>query len=358
MTETMKKKTNLLHTSRHAVDIYYNVKHTAGYGGVKKLSKHVDNAKQWLSTQPSYTLHKPVKLKFPTRKYNTSGINDLWQMDLMEMIPYAKVNNGFKYILTCIDVFSRVARALPVKSKSAVDMVKVINSMLASASPHHIQTDQGKEFYNKSVQELLKSRRINHYSVYSKFKCALVERFNRTLREKLNRYFTHTRKKIWYNVLSDVINTYNNTNHRGIFNLKPIEITKHNEMELWQKQQQPAKQPVQKSVINLMDYVRVSRIRGPFLKNFDQNWSEEVFQVVGINKKAYPIMYIIEDLKNNVLLGKFYKEELQVVGKPDTYRIEKILKTKGRGVYKQYLVKWYGYTKEHNSWIKASQIDG
>ena len=352
-----KKKTNLLRTSRPASDIYYNVKHTSGYGGVKKLAKHVNKAKEWLSSQPTYTIHKPIKRKFSTRKYKTSGINDLWQMDLMEMIPYAEINKGYKYILTCIDVFSRVAQALPVKSKSALDMVKVINSMLNSVSPRHIQTDQGKEFYNKPVQDLLKSRRIKHYSVYSQFKCALVERFNRTLREKYNRYFTHSGKKIWYDVLPDIINTYNNTKHRGIFNLKPIEITKHNEMEIWRKQQEKdGSAPT--SVINLLKYVRISRIRGPFLKNFDQNWSEEVFQVVGIDQKAYPYMYIIEDLKHEVLLGKFYKEELQVVSKPNSYRIEKIIKTKGRGVYKQHLVKWYGYTKEHNSWIKASQIDG
>ena len=69
-------------------------------------------------------------------------------------------------------------------------------------------------------------------------------------------------------------------------------------------------------------------------------------------------MYIIEDLKHEIISGKFYKQELQVVTKPKSYRIEKIVQTKGKGVYKQYLVKWYGYTKEHNSWIKARQFDG
>ena len=87
--------------------------------------------------------------------------------------------------------------------------------------------------------------------------------------------------------------------------------------------------------------------------NFDQNWSEEVFQVVGIDQSSYPVMYIIQDLKH-----KCYKHELQVVSKPEIYRIEKILQTKGKGAYKQYLVKWYGYSKDHNSWVKASQIDG
>ena len=83
-----------------------------------------------------------------------------------------------------------------------------------------------------------------------------------------------------------------------------------------------------------------------------------MFRIVGIDMKAKPIMYVLEDLNNNVIEGKFYKEELQaILEKPEIYRIEKIFQTKGKGVYKQYFVKWHGYSSEHNSWIKASQID-
>ena len=178
-------------------EIYYNVKHSAGYGGVKRLAEHVDNSEGWLSTQPTYTLRKPIKRKFPTRKYTTSAIDDLWQMDLMEMIPYATINKEYRYILTCIDVFSRFARATPLKSKGALELRNSIKGMLKDTTPRHIQTDMGKEFYNKLVRELFQRKNIKHYSVYSQFKASLVERFNRTLREKFNRYFTHTGKKIW-----------------------------------------------------------------------------------------------------------------------------------------------------------------
>ena len=139
--------------------------------------------------------------------------------------------------------------------------------------------------------------------------------------------------------------------------MKPAEVTKVNEMELWDKQQEVEGFLI-KPTYKLLDYVRISRLKGPFLKNFDQNWSEEVFQVVGIDQSSYPVMYIIEDLKHEVISGKFYKDELQVVSKPEINRIQKILQTKGKGAYKQYLVKWYGYSKDHNSWVKASQIDG
>jgi hypothetical protein len=100
-------------------EIWTNPKNPAGFGGVSKLSKRVSATKKetqnWLSTQLAYSLNKPMRKRFPTRAYRTFGINDLWQMDLMEMIPFAKINKGYKYILTCIHVFSRFARCIGVK---------------------------------------------------------------------------------------------------------------------------------------------------------------------------------------------------------------------------------------------------
>ena len=113
--------------------------------------------------------------------------------------------------------------------------------------------------------------------------------------------------------------------------------------------------------LKLLDYVRISLIsmaRLQFNRNFDQNWSDEVFRIVGIDTKASPTMYIIEDENGTVVDGKFYKAELQgTCDKPEVYRIEKIIRTKGKGVYKQYLVKWHGYSNEYNSWIRANQLD-
>ena len=155
-------------------------------------------------------------------------------------------------------------------------------------------------------------------------------------------------------MLPKIVETYNKTPHRGIFNYKPVDINKRNEMQLWQLKNKEAL-PEAKGTYNLLDHVTISRIvRSPFIKNFDQNWSEDVFQIVGIDNKTTPVMYIIQDLDGTVIQGKFYKEELQVVTKPNIFRIEKVIRSKGKGVDKQYLVKWYGYSDIHNSWVKAS----
>jgi len=274
-------------------------------------------------------------------------------MDLMEMIPYARINKGYRYILTCIDVFSRQASARPTKSKTGEEISKVIKTLFKRIVPLQVQTDLGKEFYNKHVQELFRRHKVKHYSVHSQFKAALCERFNRTLREKLNRYFTKVGKKTWYIVLQDIIDTYNNTPHRGIFNLAPSDITKVNEMEVWRMKQGPATQIKVKH--KLLSYVRVSRVKGPFLKNFDQNWSDEVFRIIAIDRTKAPAMYVIEDLKHDVIQGKFYTQELQSIGNkpPEIYRIEKIIRTRGKGKDKEYFVKWHGYDSSYNSWVKG-----
>jgi hypothetical protein len=294
-----------------------------------------------------------MRRRFPTRAYKTSGTNDLWQADLMEMIPYSKINGGFKYILTCIDVFSRFARAIPLKTKSASDVAEAISKLFKNEKPNHFQTDQGLEFYNSKVKAILHKHKINHYSVFSQFKAALVERFNRTLREKLARYFVLVGKKKWISVLPKIIDAYNHTIHRSI-GIRPVDVSSRNSFELWLKQNKT--QTVKKPKYKVGEFVRISRIRSsPFIKNFDNNWSDEIFEIVKIDTKNNPVMYFIKDTNDEIIKGKFYEPELQVIDKPTVFRIESILRTKGKGANKQYYVKWHGYSEP--TWITEKDLE-
>ena len=338
---------------------YYDLSDPAGYAGASKLKAKYPQAdtKSWLTNQLAYTLHKPMRRTFPTRKYKVSGMNDLWQIDLMEMIPYASINDGYRYIITCIDVFSRYARAEPVKAKDAKSVAAALERMLQKDEiPTHIQTDLGKEFYNSKVKDLFIKYKIKHYSVYSQFKAALVERFNRTLRSKLNRYFTHNNSKKWLDALPKIIRTYNKTPHRSLHGKRPIDMC--NNLDYWLEQENElVKVPKSRKPYDIGNYVRISRLSAnPFRKNFDQNWSEEVFRIIAVDTKVKPIMYVIEDLTGEVIQGKFYHEELQDLSKslPTVFRIEQVLDTRGRGKHKQYLVKWLGYN--HNTWIDSDQF--
>ena len=294
-----------------------------------------------------------MRRRFPTRAYKTFGIDDLWQMDLMEMIPYSKINKGYKYILSCIDVFSRFARAIPIKSKSASEVNEAMKRMFANGHPENLQTDLGKEFYNSKVKALLKLNGINHYTVHSQYKAALVERFHRTLRERLKRYFDAQGNKVWITVLPKIINSYNYSPHRGLNGLRPTDISNDNQLKIWLSREK--KHVKVKPKYKVGDFVRISKISAsPFIKNFDTNWSDEVFQISQINIKQVPVMYVIRDYENNVVQGKFYEQELQVINEPTTYRIQKVLKSKGVGKNKQYYVRWHGYKTP--TWIPAKNL--
>ena len=107
------------------------------------------------------------------------------------MSKYANENNGYKWMLTCMDLFLRYAWAIPVKTKSAENVLAAIKQVFAECRLSELfQTDQGKEFYNKPVGDYLKSLGIHHFSVYSKQKAAMVERFNKTLKTHMWHVFT------------------------------------------------------------------------------------------------------------------------------------------------------------------------
>jgi len=85
---------------------YYDSKNPGSFGGVQSLSKVADQpAKEWLSGQEAYTLHRPVRRNFQRRRIIVSGINEQWQVDLIDLTKLKKFNNGHTFVLIVIDVF-------------------------------------------------------------------------------------------------------------------------------------------------------------------------------------------------------------------------------------------------------------
>ena len=121
------------------------------------------------------------------------GIDEQWVADLIEGINIAKSNRGDRYLLTVVDVFSKYAWVEPVKIKTGKDVTTAFEKILKRSQgrqPQNLQTDDGKVFYIKHFQTLLKGKNIHHFSTSGDTKASVVERFNRTLKERLYRYFT------------------------------------------------------------------------------------------------------------------------------------------------------------------------
>ncbi|XP_057671341.1 uncharacterized protein LOC130903096 [Diorhabda carinulata] len=143
-------------------------------------------------------LHKPIGRNYPRRRTIIKGLDDLWQMDLAEMIPYAKHNRGFKMILVVIDCFSKFVWTRPLKTKTAEEITRAFSSIIKGGRmPKNVQSDQGTEFYNTKFKTLMKKHNINHYSTFSTKKAAIAERVIRTLKTKLYKHFSLIGKYKW-----------------------------------------------------------------------------------------------------------------------------------------------------------------
>jgi transposase InsO family protein len=302
-----------------------------------------------LETQDTYTLHKPLTKRFPRRKTFAKGIDDLFQADLADMRNLVSHNDGYAYILTCIDVFSRYAFAVPVKDKRGSTVANAFEKIFATRVPNMLQTDRGLEFLNAQVQGVFRRHNIRHYfSLNDDIKAALIERFNRTLKSRLYRFMTHHRTNRWIDVLSDVVDSYNRSRHRSI-GMAPIDVVPENEDEL-AKRLYPPKPPL-KYRYDAGDRVRIARYKHVFQKGYLPNWTEEVFEIAE-KYPTFPVTYGLKDLAGESIKGKFYEQELQKVTKADdVYEVEKVLKTRRRGGKIEYFVKWKGYPEKFNSWV-------
>lgn len=299
----------------------------------------------------AHELHKPARRNYCRRRVITRGKDDLWQADLVEMIPYASSNKGYKYLLTVIDVYSKFAFAEPVRSKSAAEVKNAFKRIVDQSKrcPRLLQTDQGKEFYNNMFSSYLKSLGVHHYSTYSNLKASVVERFNRTLKTMMWREFTAQGSYRWIDLLPKLLCTYNDTPHRTI-GTKPRLVTKNtprlDAIHLVIKTADPRRHRFQKG-----DFVRVSKHKSAFAKGYTPNWSTEIFQIKDV-KLTNPVTYLLQDLSGQPIEGGFYIEELQKTKHPNHYLIERVIRRQGNKLY----VKWLGFDNSFNSWINKEDV--
>lgn len=298
-------------------------------------------------------LHKPARKNFPRRHTIIKGIDDLWQMDLGQLDRYAKINRNFKYILTVIDCFSKYVWAKPLKTKSGEEVTRAFESILKESGrqPTHIQSDQGKEFFNVHFRKLMQKYKINHYNTFSRMKAAIVERVIRTIKERLFKYFSLNGTFKWIDILPEIIENYNGRKHRTI-NMRPRDVNESNESDVRKFAYNHLKIAAPRK-FEVGQIVRISKEKHVFKKGYTPNWTTELFKIVKI-RITNPTTYILEDMNGSPIAGTFYDYELQKTANPDIYLVERITgrrKFKGKSQVK---VRWLGLDEE--TWIDAKDI--
>ena len=217
-------------------------------------------------------------------------------LDLADMQSLSRKNKGIKYLLCAIDLYSKYAFVIPLKDKKGISIVNAFNKIIKQSNrkPNKIWVDQGGELYNNVFEKWLSDNDINMYSTYNEGKSVVAERFIRTLKNKLYKHMTATGKNVYYDVLDDVVNKYNNTKHSTIkmkaidvgYNNKRVYIDEHNEKD---------------SKFKIGDRVKISRNKNIFAKGYVPNWSSEIFIVDKINGTV-PYTYNLKDLNDRQFL--------------------------------------------------------
>ena len=291
-------------------------------------------------------LHKPIKRKFFKSRVFVNGIDKIWAGDLADMRAFSKYNDGVTFLLLVIDIFSKYGWVVPLKNKEDKTVAEALKKIFKERKPEKLWTDKGREFYNKDVKGL-----VEIYSTENEEKSSIVERWVRTMKEKMWKYFTDNNTYTYMDILPDLVEDYNNTVHSST-KLTPVEASKkENELTVW-RNLYPDRLKIHdlRPKFSVGDEVRISKKKKTFEKGYTTRWTEKIFTITKI-QNTKPITYKIADLQGEEIDGTFYEPELQKT-EQQVFRIEKVIeKRKNKS-----LVKWKGYSDKFNSWVDNKNL--
>lgn len=315
-----------------------------------------------LANVDSYTLHREYKRPRVSNPFFIYSLREQIQMDLIDIRQLSQHNDGVTFLLTAIDCFSKKAWVRPLQNKSAATSLEAITKLVNEVDPpiRAVFFDRGSEFVNKQVSAFLQGKDITIMHPSSEKKASIVERFNRSLQDLIYRYMTENETFRYLNVLQDLTSAYNNRGHRTLRYLTPNEAEKK---ENWGKvlcslniHYAKAVGKSQKPKLSIGQTVRVAKLGDKMSRGYQERFNQEYFKIVDINKRMPIPMYKLQSMNDNLIIqGNFYANELQVVN-GDIFKVDYTLGTRGKGKNKQVLIKWKGFSDEHNSWELATNI--
>ena len=279
-------------------------------------------------------------------------------MDLADLSSLAKYNDKFKYLLNGIDVFLRYAWSVPLKDKTGTSIASDLKPLFQNRKPIKIQSDKGTEFVNATVQQYLKRQEVSFHTTHNPdIKGAVIERFNKSLKIRMYKYFTKNNTCRYLNVINKLLTGYNNSVHSTI-GMPRSKVNPSNIYSVWKRMNSLwTKIPQGRVKYKLGDLVGITKETVKFVKGCKQTFSTEIFRVVKVIQRVPQPVYKLSDFQSQHIEGHFYNYELvKVTVSPDTeFEIDKIVRTRKNGGIK-HLVQWKGYDKTFKSWINATDI--
>ena len=258
--------------------------------------------------------------------------------------------------MTVIDVFSKYGWIVPLKDKKTESVSLAFDTIFKKSKrkPEKLWTDKGSEFISKHFKDFLKRHSIILYHTQNEEKSSIVERWNKTMKNKMWKMFSADNNTVYWNKLDKLVDDYNNRKHSSIKMTPPEASKKENGKKvfanlygdlIYLKPKKPK--------FSIGDKVRITKYkRKVFDKGYTPNWTEELFAVDHV-MMTKPVIYYLVDLLGEKVEGSFYEKELQKA-KQQTFRIEKIVRRDNKN--KKALVKWKGYSDKFNSWVNFKDL--
>ncbi|KAL3109923.1 hypothetical protein niasHT_016539 [Heterodera trifolii] len=303
----------------------------------RKISR--TDVQNYLASQRTYTLHRQAKRRYRRLPTLASGLHTEWQADLAIFDRLAKQNRGYKYLLVCIDTLSRQVFVEPVKTKTSANMIIAFGRIFKRSKyiPWKVLTDQGKEFTARAVQHFFRAKDVEHFCMLTspQFHAGMAERANRSIKERLYRYFTERNTYKWIDVVQDIVRAINHSPNSSI-GMRPAEVNFKNAEALRQKLHNAAKNVVRRQPrYRVGDRVRIEKYKHVFQKGYLPRFTNELFTVAEVHSECSPVVYRLRDDHNEIISGWFYANDLckSLEDKQQKmYAIEKILKKKKQKV--------------------------
>ncbi len=357
--------------NRYLARLYYDETAGGGYGTPLKLWHEVRRRgyytnvglrriEKFLNGLAPYTLFRPSRGKYPVPPVVVYGPLEQFDMDLVDVSRQADANDGTRFLLTAIDVFTKYAYAVPLTSKQGQVVAEAAEDIFNDRQPKRVCSDRGSEFKSQQFQRLLKDRGIHHFYAGGSGKCTVVERFHRTLKGRIARFQHHRNTERYIDHLQGIVEGYNKTYHRTI-KRRPVDADgAEHRADVFHDSyaDKPLPRPTSFK-LKIGDKVRIAAERHPFLREHFQRWSEEIFEVTRRWRQRNVNMYKIKDCADEPVVGSFYGAELTKVETDENqlYRIERVLdeRVDANGV-KMVKVKFAGYPERCGEWMPRRNI--
>jgi hypothetical protein len=313
---------------------FYNAAQPGSFTSPQKYSKGLQREgiqlpeqqiKTWLASQKAYTIHRSRRKRFPRRPIQSFFPLQFVEIDLMDMQKLAPYNDGTRYLIVSICVFSKFAWVTPIPNKQMTTVVDAYRDQLFKTGQIslNLRCDKGSEFLNHEFKQMCEDFGINLYTSNNEVKCAVVERFIRTLRGKLSKYLSYHNTNRYIHDLQALVRSYNNTYHSSI-KMSPERALNHADFGRVFENQYRRKDfrvhvgRIMNKADNVRagDFVRISTLKQRFAKESDPNFTPETFKVWKITYNFNEPVYHLVDMANENIRGTFSKHEIQKISKP------------------------------------------